>query len=100
MLHLRELGCLNEDVLTATGETLGSNLDWWANSERRARVRQTLEDKDNVDPDEVILSPNAAKVAGLTSTVTFPRGNLAPEGLSLKAPPLIRASLMPMVCIG
>ena len=50
MLHLRELGHLNEDVLTATGETLGSNLDWWANSERRTRVRQTLMDEDNIDP--------------------------------------------------
>ena len=61
MLHLRELGHLNEDVLTATGETLGSNLDWWAASERRARVRQTLEDKDNIHPSEVILSPDAAR---------------------------------------
>jgi putative YjhG/YagF family dehydratase len=85
MLHLRELGCLNEDVLTATGETLGSNLDWWATSERRARVRQTLQDEDNIAADEVILSPDAAKAAGLTSTVTFPRGNLAPEGSVIKS---------------
>ena len=85
MLHLRELECLNEDVLTVTGETLGSNLDWWAASERRARVREILETADNVAPDEVILNPDAAAAAGLTSTVTFPRGNLAPEGSVIKS---------------
>jgi putative YjhG/YagF family dehydratase len=85
MLHLRELGCLNEDVITATGESLGSNLDWWAASERRERVRAILEEEDNVAPDAVILSPDAAQAAGLTSTVTFPRGNLAPEGSVIKS---------------
>lgn len=86
MLHLRELGGLiNEDVPTATGETLGRNLDWWETSERRHRVRELLEERDNVVPDEVILSPEDAKAAGLTSTVTFPRGNLAPEGSVIKS---------------
>ena len=94
MLHLRKLGSnkngsyqrlLNEDVLTATGETLGHNLDWWETSERRHRVRELLEEHDNVAPDEVILSPDDAKAAGLTSTVTFPRGNLAPEGSVIKS---------------
>ncbi|MYF98907.1 YjhG/YagF family D-xylonate dehydratase [Candidatus Poribacteria bacterium] len=86
MLHLRKLGgLLNEDVITATGKTLGSNLDWWETSERRKRVRELLEERDNVAPDEVILDPNAAKAAGLTSTVTFPRGNLAPEGSVIKS---------------
>ena len=85
MLHLRELGCLNEDVLTATGEPLGSNLDWWASSERRARVRAILKKNDGVEPDTVIMNPNAAAAKGLTSTVTFPRGNLAPEGSVIKS---------------
>ena len=86
MLHLRKLGgLLNEDVITATGESLGKNLDWWEQSERRQRVRELLKDRDNVEPDEVILSPDAAKLAGLTSTVTFPRGNLAPEGSVIKS---------------
>ncbi len=94
MLHLRKLGSnkngsyqslLNEDVLTATGETLGHNLDWWETSERRHRVRELLEEHDNVAPDKVILSPDDAKAAGLTSTVTFPRGNLAPEGSVIKS---------------
>ena len=86
MLHLRKLGgLLNEDVLTVTGEPLGSNLDWWETSERRHSVRELLEKQDNVAPDEVILSPDMAKAAGLTSTVTFPRGNLAPEGSVIKS---------------
>ena len=85
MLHLRELGCLNEDVLTTTGESLGSNLDWWASSERRARVRKILIENDSVEPDTVIMNPDAAAAKGLTSTVTFPRGNLAPEGSVIKS---------------
>ena len=85
MLHLRELGCLNEDVLTTTGEPLGSNLDWWASSERRARVREILIESDSVEPDAVIMNPDAAAAKGLTSTVTFPRGNLAPEGSVIKS---------------
>ena len=35
MLHLRRLGLLHLDVLTATGDTLGATLDWWESSERR-----------------------------------------------------------------
>ena len=86
MLHLRKLGgLLNEDVITATGEPLGRNLDWWETSERRQRVRELLGEQDGVAPDEVILSPDAAKAAGLTSTVTFPRGNLASEGSVIKS---------------
>ena len=85
MLHLRELGLLNEDVMTATGEPLGRNLDWWEKSERRQRVRDLLMERDGVDPDDVIMSPEAAKARGLTSTVTFPRGNLAPEGSVIKS---------------
>lgn len=85
MLHLRELGCLNEDVLTATGEPLGKNLDWWATSERRTRVRTILTEQDRVEPDAVIMNPDTAAAKGLTSTVTFPRGNLAPEGSVIKS---------------
>ncbi len=86
MLHLREMdGLLNEDVLTVTGEPLGKNLDWWEKSERRQRVRELLSSLDNIAPDEVILNPDAAQNAGLTSTVTFPRGNLAPEGSVIKS---------------
>jgi putative YjhG/YagF family dehydratase len=85
MLHLRALGLLDESVLTATGETLGRTLDWWQASERRRRLRQTLTERDRVDPDDVIMSPERARQKGLTSTVTFPTGNLAPEGSVIKS---------------
>src|SRR5262249_28087613 len=38
-----------------------------------------------VQPDEVILPPEQAKLRGLTSTLAFPRGNLAPEGSVVKS---------------
>src|SRR5438067_384663 len=76
MLHLRRLGLLDESALTVTGEPLGRLLDWWERSERRQRLRDVLRDKDGVDPDEVVMSPERARTRGLTSTVTFPRGNL------------------------
>ena len=85
MLHLRELGVLNEEVMTATGETLGNNLDWWEKSERRQQLRNLLLESDGVQPDDVIMSPGVAKARGLTNTVTFPRGNLAPEGSVIKS---------------
>jgi putative YjhG/YagF family dehydratase len=34
MLHLRRMGLLRGDVLTATGDTLDATLDWWEGSER------------------------------------------------------------------
>ncbi|MGG6309272.1 YjhG/YagF family D-xylonate dehydratase [Paenibacillus macerans] len=85
MLHLRKLGLLHEDVLTVTGQTLGANLDWWEHSERRAEFRRLLAELDGVHPDEVIMSPAQAKERGLTSTVTFPKGNIAPEGSVIKS---------------
>lgn len=85
MLHLRKLGVLEESALTVTGETLGTVLDWWENSERRQEVRKKLKEIDGVDPDDVIMSPEKAKSRGLTSTVTFPTGNIAPEGSVIKS---------------
>ena len=85
MLHLREMGMLNEEVMTVTGETLGNNLDWWEKSERRQQLRNLLLERDGVQSDDVIMSPSVAKARGLTSTVTFPRGNLAPEGSVIKS---------------
>jgi putative YjhG/YagF family dehydratase len=85
MLHLRALGLLDLDVLTVTGRTLGDVLDWWESSPRRARVRETLKRRDGVDPADVIMSPALARARGLTSTVCFPRGNLAPEGAVIKS---------------
>ncbi len=85
MLHLRRLGLLELGVLTAVGITLGEVLDWWESSERRARFREILLREDGVQPDDVIMSPDQARQRGLTSTVTFPRGNLAPEGAVIKS---------------
>ena len=85
MLHLRELGLLRLNALTATGRPLGEVLDWWEHSERRARLRQLLKERDGVDPDSVIMSPQKARERGLTSTMTFPRGNLAPDGAVIKS---------------
>jgi putative YjhG/YagF family dehydratase len=85
MLHLRDLGLLRLDALTVTGQTLGENLAWWEQSERRARFQQKLRDLDGIDPAKVILAPDRARAAGLTSTVSFLRGNLAPEGALVKS---------------
>ena len=85
MLRLRKLRMLNEDVITATGEPLGQNLDWWEKSERRQRLRDCLMESDGVSPDDVIMIPETAHNRGLTSTLAFPRGNLAPEGSVIKS---------------
>jgi putative YjhG/YagF family dehydratase len=85
MLHLRALGLLNESALTVTSQPLARLLDWWPKSERRKRLRERLFEADGVDPDDVIMSPQRAREQGLTSTVTFPRGNLAPEGSVIKS---------------
>lgn len=84
MLHLRQLGLLHLDAITASGETLGTVLEWWAESERRQATRQRLA-ADGVDPDVVIMDPATARRNGLGSTVVFPVGNLAPEGAVVKA---------------
>ena len=85
MLHLRRRGLLEETCLTVTGESLGRALDWWEGSERRTALRERLRMQDGIDPDDVIMDPERARERGLTSTVTFPRGNLAPEGAVIKS---------------
>ncbi|MGE0406378.1 MAG: YjhG/YagF family D-xylonate dehydratase [Candidatus Korobacteraceae bacterium] len=85
MLHLRRAGLLELGVLTASGKTLGESLDEWERSERRERLRTLLRERDGVDPDNVIVTPEGAAQRGMTSTVCFPHGNLAPEGSVIKA---------------
>jgi putative YjhG/YagF family dehydratase len=85
MLHLRRLGLLDERVLTVAGEPLGRLLDWWEGCERRRVLRERLQAVDGIAPEEVIMDPDRARTRGLTSTVTFPRGNLAPEGSVIKS---------------
>src|SRR5436309_3083147 len=85
MLHLRGLGLLDLTTRAATGETLGATLEWWEGSERRRQLRERLREMDGVDPDDVILPPEAARRRGLTSTVSFVGGNLAPQGAIVKS---------------
>ena len=85
MLHLRDMGLLNTDVLTVTGDKLDTVLDWWADSERRQRARQRLASGDQVDPQNVIMDADTARRNGLSSTVIFPTGNITPQGSVIKA---------------
>ena len=85
MLHLREAGLLDTTVMTVTGTTLDANLNWWEQSERRRALKQRLRSLDGVDADDVILSPDRARGRGLTSTICFPVGNLAPDGCVIKS---------------
>ena len=85
LLHLRRQGLLNTEALTVTGDKLDAVLDWWEGSERRQLARQRLRDSDGIDPDDVIMSPQRARQRGLTSTVVFPIGNIAPQGSVIKA---------------
>jgi putative YjhG/YagF family dehydratase len=85
MLHLERLGLLDTKVQTVTGATLAENLRWWEGSKRRKALRERLKELDGIDPDDVILSPERARDRGLTSTVCFPSGNLAPEGSVIKS---------------
>ena len=84
MLHLRRLQLLDTSVLTASGSSLDAQLDAWEASERRTRLRAQLQ-KEGVNPDDVIVAPEHARHRGLTSTVCFPQGNLAPEGSVIKS---------------
>jgi xylonate dehydratase len=85
MLHLRRLGVLNTRVRTVQGLTLDEQLDAWESSARRASLKRVLRDRDGIDPDDVIMSPENARARGLTATVCFPHGNLAPEGAVIKS---------------
>jgi dihydroxyacid dehydratase/phosphogluconate dehydratase len=85
MLHMQRLDLLDLSAMTVTGQTLGDVLAWWETSQRRERLREELRRRDGIDPDDVIMTPDQARARGLTSTVTFPVGNLAPEGSVIKS---------------
>jgi len=93
MLHLRELGLLDGAALTAHGQPLDQMLDEWEGSERRRLLRERLREQDGIDPDDVIMAPARARSRGLTSTVTFLRGNLAPEGAIVKSTAIDRSTI-------
>ena len=85
MLHLRAAGLLDTGAKTVSGETLGASLDWWRQSPRRFELRSILRQRDGINPDDVIMPPDRARSKGLTSTMCFPVGNLAPEGSVIKS---------------
>src|SRR5262249_46015913 len=85
MLHLRRMGLLNTRVLTAAGDTLDATLDWWESSERRQAARARLASAAAIDPDQVIMAPDAARREGVSGRVVFPLGNIAPRGSVIKA---------------
>ena len=85
MLRLRDMGLLNREALTVTGDRLDAALDWWRDSDRRRVARERLRSSDGIDPDDVIMSADEARRRGLTSTVVFPVGNIAPQGSVIKA---------------
>ncbi|MDE2127930.1 MAG: YjhG/YagF family D-xylonate dehydratase [Armatimonadetes bacterium] len=85
MLALKDTGLLNLECLTVEGNTLRQRIERWERSERRACLKQRLLDADGVRADRVIMSPAAARQLGLTPTLCFPTGNLAPEGAVIKS---------------
>ena len=95
MLHLRRLGLIDGSALTAFGEPLDQALDLWEASNRRRTLRERLFAADGVDPDEVIMSPEHARRNGITSTVTYVKGNLAPDGAIVKSTAIDRSMIGP-----
>jgi putative YjhG/YagF family dehydratase len=85
MTHLRKLNLIDTSAMTVAGTPLEAVLDAWETSERRQRFRAILKEQDGVDADDVILPPERARARGLTSTVAFPRGNIAPGGAIIKS---------------
>ena len=85
MLRLRELGLLRLNARTVDGWSLEESLERWEYSERRHKLRQRLHALDGIDPDAVILTPSKARACGMTSTITFLTGNLAPQGAVIKS---------------
>lgn len=85
MLHLRELSLLKLNVQTVNGNTLDESLNEWEKSERRKKLHERLYELDGVDPNDVIMNPAKAHERGLTSTITFLTGNLAPQGAIIKS---------------
>ena len=85
MLHLRKLQLLDTNLMTVEGQTWDELLNEWEESERRINFRRILKEQEGIDPDEVIMNPERARERGLTSTVLFPSGNIAPEGAVIKS---------------
>jgi dihydroxyacid dehydratase/phosphogluconate dehydratase len=96
MLKLRDLDLLDLNVNTVSGCTLEEVLNDWEQCSRRSTLRKILEKSDGMRPDDVIMDFDKAQKKGLTCTLTFPQGNLAPEGSVIKStaidPSLVNAA--------
>jgi len=93
MLHLRRLGLLHTSARTVDGRTWDEVLDEWENSERRERFRERLLALDGIEADDVISPPARAREKGMTSTICFPEGNIAPGGCVIKSTAIDPAAL-------
>ena len=85
MLHLRRLGLLDTSVTTVAGTTLDAQLDAWESPTRRTRLRARLESAKVSIRTTSSCRRTHARARGLTSTVCFPQGNIAPEGSVIKS---------------
>lgn len=85
MLQLRDLNLLRLKAQTVNGSTLEESLGKWESSARRQKLRERLQELDNIDPEEVILKPSRVHGLGIHSTITFLTGNLAPDGAVIKS---------------
>src|SRR5256884_6556533 len=80
MLHLRRMGVLHGDVLTATGDTLDTTLDWWAASDRRREARARLGAAAGVGTGDGIIGSHPPLAAGPHQTPRFPGRGPGPGG--------------------
>ena len=85
MLHLRRAGLLEPKRSRCRARRWERCSTGGKQVERRAQLRRVLQERDGIDPEDVIMDPDSARKSGLTSTVCFPHGNLAPEGSVIKS---------------
>src|SRR2546423_14765574 len=78
MLHLRRMGLLHGDVLTATGDTLDTTLDWWAASDRRREARARLGAAAAGGPHAGTNGARPPRRAGPAHPRRFPGRDIAP----------------------
>ncbi len=94
MLHLRRAGLLDTSALTVSGESLGTMLDWWEQSERRVEVSNaSARPRLAWIPIDVIMSPGCGAACG----AHFHRGLSRSEILRLAGSVIKSTSIDPSV---
>ena len=81
MLHLRAAGLARYQRQDRHRRIAGACLDWWKESERRQNCAACLRERDGIDADDVIMSPDARARKGLTFDHLFSRGQSCARGL-------------------